>query len=87
MTRVVIYSESAGVFIGTCLGLAFFSEMDAAGQERAVTFADEAEARSFVATWRNEPEPPWRCVQVETSKDNYATIDDCVRAGLPRWKP
>jgi len=85
--RVVIYSEPAGVFLGSCMGLGWWSEMDPAGQDSAITFESEEVARAEVARWKHGPEEPWRCVPVEASADPYATVEDCVRAGLPRWIP
>lgn len=86
--RVVIYSEPAGVFLGSCMGLGFWSEMDPAGQDAAITFESEDVARAEVARWKHGPEEPWRCVPVEVDAgDRYASIEQCVRAGLPRWTP
>lgn len=84
--RVVIYSESSGVFLGMALGLGFWSELDAAGMDRAPTYPNEEAALAAVSSWRTQPEAPWRCVPVDVAGE-VATIDDCVRAGLPAWTP
>ena len=32
-TRILIYSEADGVYLGSCMGLGFWSELDSVGQE------------------------------------------------------
>lgn len=45
----VIAEVSLGVFVGQCLGLTFWSSVDAAGEDRAVTFDSLEEAERMVS--------------------------------------
>ena len=82
--RVAIVSKSLGVYLGSCLGLGFWSKLDSAGQSSAVTFADESEASAHVYTWRDVP-ADYDFVPVEADDGVYATAAACERAGLGNW--
>lgn len=80
--RTVIVHERDGIFIGAAMGLAFFSHLDAAGQDNVCTFRDEADAKDFVSGWT----PPldtdaFTYVSVDTEQ-GFATIADLCAAGL-----
>lgn len=84
--RFVLYSPTLGIYIGESLGLGFWSELDPVGQGAAVTFPDEDAARAHAAGWLHEVadvEP--RPVLVEAGC-GYATVDECMAAGLPGWE-
>lgn len=84
----VIAHNDDGVYLGNALGLAFFSNLDAVGQNEAVAFPDEATAQEHLNAW---PAPSkdsgYRFVCVEMTERNTATIEACVKAGLPAWDP
>jgi hypothetical protein len=85
--RVVLHSDDWGTYLGSFIGLAFFSNHDPVGQTAACTFANEDEIRRVVASWDCGQPPTWRAVPVETTADGYATIEHCKAAGLPGWAP
>jgi len=89
MTRFVLYSPdpTVGIFLGDCLGLGFWSLMAPTGQEAAVTFATEAEAAAFVASWSEQPKFAIEIRPVEADDGIFATVAACVKAGLPAWDP
>jgi len=82
--RFILYSEGLGVFLGTCFGLCFWSKVDPVGQPAAITFASKAEVLEVVKAMHNLPDD-WRIVEVEVSEPPYATVKECVDAGLPAW--
>lgn len=86
MKGFVLYSEEYGVYLGSFMGMGFWSKLDPAGQTSAVMFADEASIQSFILSLDNPSAlPEWYPVEVEAAGE-YATIDECVKAGLPSWK-
>lgn len=87
-----------GVFLGTAMGLAFWSNLDPVGQEAAVLFPSEQEAAEFVSTWTlggmTEQQKAsflgaLRVYEVEADAFNgtAASIAACAKAGLPAWDP
>lgn len=83
---VVLVSSELGIYLGECMGLGFWSLLDPAGQDAAVTFPNEAAAREHVSTWQDQPQD-LRCVAVAAGLDGYASVEACVAAGLPAWHP
>lgn len=81
----VIYSEIEGIFIGSCIGLAFWSKLDPVDQPAAITFPSEACAEQFMSTWAGGRPDGVSLVTVEPDQGEYATIEVCVGAGLPGW--
>ncbi len=51
--RALIVSNELGIYLGSFMGLGFWSKLDKAGQDEAVTFPDEESAREYMATWEN----------------------------------
>jgi hypothetical protein len=80
---VVIYNQEDGVFLGSFIGLSFWSKLDPVGQPSAPTFPDAESAKAYVATWDHQPELQF--VEVEVDDGNSASVASCVRAGLPGW--
>ena len=76
---VVIVHDEMGVYLGSCMGLGFWTLLDPAGQPSACVFADEAEARDHIATWEEGPSL-YRFVEVEGQRE--ATIPQLRAAGL-----
>jgi hypothetical protein len=89
MKRFVICSERDGVYIGSAMGLGFWSLLDPVGQEAAVTFESVEQAKEVMATWECVAElGELRLVEVEADvHDHYASVASCVAAGLPAWDP
>lgn len=89
--RIALYSEEAGVYIGSFVGLGFWTKLDPVSQNAVVTFESELEARDYMATWESGPgdvrfvevEPDVLCPHHDDWR--YASMDACERAGLPRW--
>jgi hypothetical protein len=82
----VVYSDEAGVYLGSALGLGFWSKWDCAGQDSAVVFNTIEE----IENWKTNcsgAQPGFRPVEVKADDGNYASMDACVAAGLPRWDP
>lgn len=84
---VVLYSKRDGIYLGCCLGLGFWTELETAGQDAAVVFDDEEQARAHMASWDLPPPEDVRLVLVTMDRGNYASIESCVAAGLPAWHP
>lgn len=82
---VVVYHERDGVFLGSCMGLGFWSKIDAVGQLAAVTFPSVEAAEVYMATWESGRPTGVRFVEVEADAEGYADVAACVRAGLPGW--
>lgn len=80
--RTVITHKKDGIFVGVSMGFAFFSLQDAAGQDTAVTFRDEADAREFVAEWPAEIDVSDLSYVNLPIDRTYAEIADLVEAGL-----
>lgn len=82
MAFVLTHPEQ-GIYLGSCLGLGFWSKLDAAGQEAACTFDSEAEAAAFIRSWDAANDPAdYQLAPVSPSDGNYATVDDLRAAGL-----
>ena len=81
----VIYSEELGVYLGSCLGLGFWSKLDPAGQDYAVTFPSVEACKQWIDSWDSKLESPWKAVEVTPDSSGFASVASCVRAGLPAW--
>jgi hypothetical protein len=83
---VVIFSEENGVYLGECMGMGFWSKLDAVGQPSAVTFPSEQVARDYMAEWSSPAPLDVRLVPVVVDEEpGYASAAACMRAGLPGW--
>ncbi len=100
MKRYVLTHPQMGIYLGSAMGLGFWSKWDTVGQDCAVTFASPEEINRVVETW-DDPTPgrEGRAVAVEVARQGerdfeqkvgdhwYATIAECVAAGLEAWDP
>ncbi len=89
--QIVIYTRSNGVYLGSAIGLGFWSKLDPAGQDAAITFPNIREAKRIVRNWETRP-PGIQYKQVRADITGidytmYASIEACFRAGLPGWDP
>lgn len=81
MAFVINHPEN-GVFVGTALGLAFWTALDCAGQESVCAFRTEDDAREFLKEVLGAETAEGASV-VETGPDRrYATAEDLLAAGL-----
>lgn len=81
----VIFSNEDGVFLGSCLGMGFWSKLDPVGQPSAVTFESVEAAEEYIATWESGRPANIAFVPVVPDSEGYASIAACVAAGLPGW--
>lgn len=105
MKRIVIHSKEYGVYLGSYLGLGFWSKLDPVGQDAAITFPSRDSAAGWLAAWDTRIDDAEFAV-VEVATDDvgfvtvetvtalvkpgdsvYASIAECVAAGLPSWNP
>jgi len=87
--RMILYSESMGVYLGSTLGLGFWSKLDPVGQTEAVTFESEKEIQDAIATWDGMGSLPsdLRYLKVVADAAGYASLRACVAAGADPWSP
>ena len=87
MIRYVLFSDEAGVYLGSCMGLGFWSKLDSAGQTHACVFESEAQVAVMLAAWDSQPPFAMRTVAVDCADEYAASIQECATAGLPAWAP
>lgn len=99
MTRIVLYHDEWGVFLGYGLGFVFWSKLDSVGQKYAAVFESVEEAKEYVEKWKEAfIEEDYKHIKynrineikympVECEADRYASIPEIVNAGLPGWEP
>jgi len=89
--QIVIYNRSYGVYLGSAMGLGFWSKLDPVGQDSAVTFPNVREAKRAVSNWETRPTSiQYKQVRgdiIKTDGSIYASVEACFRAGLPGWDP
>lgn len=81
----VIAHPEQGVYLGSAMGLGFWSKLDPVGQDAAVVFKSPRQALDFMQTWEAGAPDGVQLVAVSPDQDGYASIDACVDAGLPAW--
>jgi hypothetical protein len=79
--RFVLFHPEAGIY----LGLGFWSALDPTGQDTAMTFETVAEALAYTESW-DSVMPATRTVAVRVADPLYASVAECVAAGLPGWE-
>lgn len=84
--RYLIFSDIRGVYLGSFAGLGFWSGLDPAGQDAAVTFNSEETILKQIRDWGVTSLHGLRSVPVEVAGD-HATVAECVAAGLEPWDP
>jgi len=85
MTAYIIYHDEMGIYLGSAMGMGFWSKMDPVGQTHAVTFDSPEQAKEVIATW-DEPVVNCRFILVDIAEPIYASMDECLAAGLPGWE-
>lgn len=93
MSVLMIHPEW-GVYLGCAMGFGFWSKLDSCGQDAAVAFDDEAQAREHIASWDNvDAEPEYARItflpvvadRFEQPHHAWATMQACVAAGVDPW--
>jgi hypothetical protein len=72
-----------GVYLGSCMGLGFWSKLDPCGQDEAWTFESISQAVAAIAAWDTPVKSPM-FTHVETDTE-FATMQQCVDAGMDAW--
>lgn len=85
MKKFIITNKDWGVYLGSFLGLGFWSKLDPAGQPCACVFDSENDANQYIKTWESRPDSAITIVKVNVKNEDYATIEECVTAGQERW--
>lgn len=70
---VLISRPEFGIYVGHALGFGFWSLLDTAGQEDAVTFPTEQDARDHIKSWDNPP---------DMSEFSFPEVDDEGRGSI-----
>ena len=86
MAAGVLHHPEFGVYLGSCMGLGFWSKLDPVGQDAAITFPSEKEARKIAASWDNQIED-LQFKPLIADQGEYASEKCCVENGLPGWLP
>lgn len=82
--KFAITHPEQGIYVGHGLGLAFWSLWEAAGQDCAVVFDTEDEAREHVSSWMDHNDPDdYGYAAVDVAADaGHATVEELCAAGL-----
>lgn len=83
----VIVSSRMGIYLGSCMGLGFWSKLDPAGQSSAVTFDSISSAEEYMRSWEGGRPDDVSFVPVSPDDGTFASISACVAAGLDAWSP
>lgn len=84
-TDFLIVHPEYGVYLGCSQGRGYWSQICAAGQPAAVTFASRQEALSYMASWPISPPAGVTLLPVASDGPGWATMGACVRAGAAPW--
>jgi len=83
----VIVHPEMGVYLGSCLGLGFWSKLDPVGQAAAATFDSVEDAETFMGAWESGRPAGVTFTEVVPDLGTHASPEACVAAGLDRWDP
>lgn len=86
MAFVIVHPEM-GVYLGSWIGMGFWSKLDPVGQPSAITFDTPDEAEAHMATWGSGRPEKATLAAVDADEGRYASIRACVKAGLEPWNP
>lgn len=81
----LITHPERGIYLGSAMGMGFWSKCDPVGQPSAVTFPSREEANQYMASWDGGTPPGIELVAVTPDDGQYASIQACVDAGLEGW--
>lgn len=77
-TRFILYRKDLGIFVGTALGLAFWSKHEDAGQKQVAAFDNHEQALEFARDVLKIDDAGARSVEAE---GDYVTIAELRKAG------
>lgn len=86
--RRLLVSRSMGVYLGSCMGMGFWSKLDPVDQPSAVTFENVETIRNAMVEWEGLgglPEDMTFPEVEDANGDGYATESECVSAGVEPW--
>lgn len=85
LRKWVLVEVDYGVLLKVDNNLSIWSLLDCAGLDKAMVFDTPEDAWLFMDSWDNgfEVKP----VPVVVAHPDFATIRECVKAGLPGWYP
>lgn len=91
-TRFVIVHPEMGIYLGSAIGLGFWSKLDPVGQTHAVTFENRVQADWAMSKWdhgRPDKTIIWPVLpdKIDSPSIAYASVAACVAAGLEAWDP
>jgi hypothetical protein len=88
-TRYIIYHPTYGIYLGSIVGLEFWSNLNPSGQNGAITFDTISEAMSVVLSFTDFPKAPYKYkyIPLHVKDDLFASIEECSIADLPIWDP
>lgn len=90
MNAFLMQHPELGIYLGSCMGLGFWSKLDAAGQTEAVTFPSPEAGIAAIKSWQDQgnsqlkPED-MKFLPVIAAEEGYATMQQCVKAGARPW--
>lgn len=80
--KIVITHPEQGIYLGNALGLGFWTLLDSAGQDAAVTFDSISDARSHIRSWDTNSDPDDYDFAEIAVDGHYASFDKLNAAGL-----
>jgi hypothetical protein len=83
--KVIIVHAEWGVFLGICLGLAFWSKLEDGGQTSAPVFNDEADATMFLEGFPPSVSREHFTFPKVPTVTGHASMADCLKAGVTPW--
>ncbi len=80
---IVITHPELGIYLGSAMGLGFWSELDSVGQIAAPTFENSEQAINYIEGWdQSDHIETYVFVEVGTRDQYYASIDELKSVGL-----
>lgn len=83
--KYVLYSKEAGVYLGHCIGLGFWSNWDCAGQEYAVLFDEPTFDGHMKGLEESAENLKAKFIGVPTAAENYISEKELVSLGFKEW--
>ena len=81
----ILYNEEMGVYLGSCLGLGFWSKLDPVGQDAAICFREKEDASPIIKVTKSDYD--FHLLEADNDKNGYSSIASCQRAGATPWNP
>ena len=81
MQRIIVIHDEMGIYIGSCIGLGFWTLLDSVGQHSVVTFSTVEEARNMIANWEEHNNPDEYKYGKVVCKNIYASRRELILSG------